>query len=131
MKRLKHSIPALKKGLIIICLSLLLSCTVMIVTTPIHEAAHVVMSTIDPCLQVKEFHPFGGPNSQDLGHALPSILGCVVVKEAYPGAFEDRPVWADTFQEIICLFIQIAITCLILVKTLTFLGKKHPQTFQI
>ena len=98
----------LKKGAFIIIICFLISCSVMIITTPVHELRHVGMSTLDPCLEVVDFYPFGGPSSNNGDHPLPSVLGCVIVKEAYPGAFKDRPFWSDAFQEIICLSCVLA-----------------------
>ena len=89
----------------------LLSSCLMIATTPLHEFGHLVMSRLDPHLEVVAFYPFGVPHSTGTDHVLPSVLGCVIVREAYPGAFQDRPAWADLAQECICLLIQVGITC--------------------
>lgn len=118
----------LKIRLQIILLVFLLSCTVIIVTTPIHEAAHWVMSEIDPYIEPAELHLFDDTSFQNGQHILSSALGCVIIKEKYPGAFKDRPLWADAFQEIICIFIQIILACIITLKTLTFiLVKRQPN----
>jgi hypothetical protein len=90
----------------------------MIATTPFHELAHLAMSSCDPNLTVVGFYPFGTPQSAQNSHALSSVLGCVIVKERFPGAFSYRPVWADLLQEIICILIQMSISCYVTVKTL-------------
>jgi len=106
---------------LIVAIGFLLSLGLIIVTTPIHEAAHWVMSDIDPYVEPTEFHLFDEKSFQNGEHILSSALGCVVIKETYPGAFEDRPMWADLFQELICICIQILIACIIVKKTLKFL----------
>jgi len=106
---------------LIVTIALLLSIVLIIVTTPIHEAAHWVMSDIDPYIEPTEFHLFDEKSFQHGENILSSALGCVVVKEKYPGAFEDRLMWADLFQELICICIQILIACIIVKKTLKFL----------
>ena len=113
-----------KLYLALICFSI--SCLVIIITTPLHEAAHWVMSDIDPYVEPIEFHLFDETSFKNGQHILSSALGCVIVKEKYPGAFEDRPFWADIFQEIICISIQIIIACIVVSKTLTIiLNKKY------
>ena len=42
----------------------LLSCILMVITTPIHEAAHWLMSEIDPYSEPVEFHLFEDYNLQ-------------------------------------------------------------------
>jgi len=113
-----------KLYLILICF--IISCFVIIATTPLHEAAHWVMSDIDPYIEPVELHLFDETSFKNGQHILSSALGCVIVKEKYPGAFKDRPILADVFQEIICISIQIVIACIIVSKTLTFiLNKKY------
>ena len=112
---------------LIIAIGFLLSLGLIIVTTPIHEAAHWIMSDIDPYVKPTEFHLFDERSFQNGGHILSSALGCVVIKEAYPGAFEDRPVWADLVQELICICIQILIACIIVKKTLKFLFLRNQK----
>ena len=111
-----------KLYLILICF--LISCVVIIATTPLHEAAHWVMSDIDPYIEPVEFHLFDETSFKNGQHILSSALGCVIVKEKYPGAFEDRPIWADVFQEIICISIQIIIACIVVSKILTYILNK-------
>jgi len=118
-------------GIKIIVTTLLLSCLIIIITTPIHEATHWVLSDIDPYIEPVEFHIFDERSIQNGKHILSSALGCVVVKESYPGAFKDRPQWADAAQEIICISIQIIITCIIVTKTLTHIFKKKQPNLQI
>jgi len=97
----------------------LLSCTMIVVTTPLHEAAHWLMSDIDPYVKPVEFHIFDESSLHRGQNILSSALGHVVIEEAYPGAFDDRPVWADLLQEIICVFIQIVITCFVVSKIIS------------
>jgi len=112
--------------LIVIGFVLLLCLALMFITTPIHEACHVGLSIIDPCLEIKEInliapHIISGEQGD---HTLPSMLGYVVVREAYPGAFKDRPAWADLLQEIICLSVQLLITIIVTLKATVLLVKK-------
>ena len=109
--------------MILICF--LLSCVVITLTIPIHEAAHWVMSEIDPYSEPVEFHLFDDKSFQNGEHILVSALGYVTVKETYPGSFKDRPPWMDPFQELICISIQIILTCIIVSKILTLLIKKN------
>ena len=114
----QHSHPySLKTILYLICITLLLSCCLMIATIPLHECTHLLLSKCDPNLTVVGFYPFGIPQSQHTDH-FSSTLGCVVVKEAYPSAFSQRPLWADLFQEIICLSFQLCIACIVTYKIL-------------
>ncbi|KYK32616.1 MAG: hypothetical protein AYK22_07200 [Thermoplasmatales archaeon SG8-52-3] len=102
----------------------------MVVTTPIHEAAHWVMSDLDPYIEPIEFHLFDDKSFQNNNNVLSSALGYVVVKERYPGAFEDRPFWFDLLQEIICVSIQILITLLTVIKLLKLLIEKNLKTIK-
>ena len=112
---------------LIVSIGFLLSLGLIIVTTPIHEAAHWVMSDIDPYVEPVEFHLFDEESFQNGEHILSSALGYVVIKETYPGAFEDRPIWADLMQEFICICIQILIACIIVKKTLKFLFLRNQK----
>jgi len=109
-----RQIPKLKLHLILI--GFLISATVIIATTPIHEGAHWIMSDIDPYVEPVEFHVFDDTSYQNEEHVLPSALGSVIIKEKYPGAFHDRPWWADILQEIICISIQIFLAVIITFK---------------
>ena len=111
--------------MILICF--LLSCVVITITIPIHEAAHWVMSEIDPYSEPVEFHFFDLKSSDNKQNILSSALGYVTVKETYPGSFKDRPPWMDSFQELICISIQIVLTCIIVSKTLTLLINKRQK----
>lgn len=113
-----------KIGLRILLVAFLLSCIFMVITTPIHEATHWIISEIDPYIEPVEFHLFDDNSFKKNENILSSALGYVVVKEKYPGAFNDRPVWMDTLQEIICISIQIFLTCFLVSKTLEFLINK-------
>jgi len=108
----------------IILITFLLSCIFMVITTPLHEAAHWIMSEIDPYIEPVEFHLFEDNYLKNNENILYSALGYVVVREKYPGAFNDRPGWMDTLQEIICISIQIFITCILVSKILEFLINK-------
>lgn len=111
----------------IILIGFLLSSIVIIATTPLHEAAHWIMSDIDPYSEPVEFHLFDDKSFQHGQHILSSTLGCVIIKETYPGSFNDRPIWMDPIQELICISIQIILTCIIVSKTLTLLINKHQK----
>jgi hypothetical protein len=112
----------LKKKICIFLLLSLLSCIIIVLTTPIHEAAHWVMSDIDPFIEPVEIHIFDDSNFIPNKHILSSVLGYVIVREKYPGAFDDRPFWADFLQEIICISIQIIITLIILFRIIAKLN---------
>lgn len=114
-----------KIGLRILLFAFLLSCIFMILTTPLHEATHWIISEIDPYIDPVEFHLFDDNSFKKNENILSSSLGYVVVKEKYPGAFNDRPVWMDTIQEIICISIQIFLTCFLVSKILGFLINKR------
>lgn len=105
-----------KTSLKMVALIFLFSIVAMIITTPVHEACHWAMSDIDPYIEPTEFHIFDGKSIAGGQGVLSSYLGYVVVRESYPGAFRDRPPWADAFQEIICLSIQIILTFIIVSK---------------
>jgi len=93
----------------------LLSGILMIMTTPIHEAAHWVMSDIDPYIDPIEFHLFDFKSKND-ENILSSALGYVVVRESYSGAFDDRPFYLDLLQEFVCILLQIILTVVIVLK---------------
>ena len=92
----------------------------MIVTVPLHETLHWVMSEIDPYVEPVELH-FFDEKSLSFG------VGYVLIQEAYPGSFKDRPTWADAVQEIICCSIQILIAIIVCVKTFALLRKRRPK----
>jgi len=115
----------IKINLFLIFIGLILSCMLIISTTPIHEAAHWVMSDIDPYIEPIEIHIFDNKIFFNSQHILSSALGYVVVKEKYPGAFDDRPFWADALQEIICISIQLFLTVIITMKVLIILRKEN------
>lgn len=116
-----------KLTLQIILIGFFLSCVIIVATTPLHEAAHWVMSEIDPYADPVEFHLFDGESLQTGQSIMSSALGYVVIKESYPGSFKDRPIWMDPIQELICISIQILITCILVSKTLSLLINKHPN----
>ena len=104
-----------KIGLKMILIAFLLSGILMIITTPIHEAAHWVMSDIDPYIDPIDIHLFDF-ESKNNDNILSSVLGYVVVKESYPGAFDERPFWMDLLQEFVCILLQIILTVVIVSK---------------
>ena len=114
-----------KTQLFLIFIGFILTCMLIVSTTPIHEAAHWIMSDIDPYIEPIEIHIFDNNVFFNSQHILSSVLGYVVVKEKYPGAFEDRPFWADGLQEIICISIQMFITIVITLKVLIIIRKDN------
>ena len=120
--RVTHPV-SLKQIILLTGCAFIISCSMMVATIPLHELGHYIMSHCDPDLTVVAFYPFGVPQTHQNDHILTSVLGCVIVKEAYPGAFQHRPVWADLFQEIVCLLIQLVITCFVTLKILTVVMK--------
>jgi hypothetical protein len=107
-----------KNSLKIILFAFILSLSIIILTTPLHEACHWVLSDIDPYIEPVEFHIFDKKCLQNGENILSSALGYIVIKEKYPGAFNDRPPWSDLLQELICIFIQLLLTCFIVSKIL-------------
>lgn len=105
----------------LVLIGFLISTAIIIATTPVHEAAHWIISDIDPYVEPIEFHVFDDTSYQNEKHILPSALGYVVIKEKYPGAFHDRPWWADMFQEIICISIQIVLAVITTLKITTWI----------
>ncbi len=105
--------------------------SMIIITTPIHEAAHWVMSEADPYIEPVEFHLFDETSFQQGDHMLSSALGCVIVRESYPGAFEERGPWADIIQEIICMAIQLLITCTVVYSILRVIMRKQILTSSV
>ncbi len=113
-----------KNSLKIILFAFILSLSIIILTTPLHEACHWVLSDIDPYIEPVEFHIFNEKCLQNGENILSSALGYVVIKEKYPGAFNVRPEYFDFLQEFICCFIQIILTCIIVSKILKIIFKK-------
>ena len=98
----------------------LISLGVLIVTVPLHETLHWVMSEIDPYVEPVEIHFF---DEKSLSYGV----GYVLIREAYPGSFKDRPTWIDAVQEIICCSTQIIIAILVCIKTFVLLRKRRPK----
>ena len=119
-----------KISLKIIIGTFFLSCILIVLTVPIHEAAHVIMSDLDPYIEPIELHLFDFEASHNSENIMSSALGYVVVKESYPGAFDDRPLWFDFFQEIICISVQILVTLLIIIKLFRLLFEKNLKTIR-
>ena len=103
----------------------ILSLILVILTTPLHEACHWILSDIDPYIEPIEFHIFNEKSLQNGQNIFSSSFGYVVVKEKYPGAFKDRPPWSDLLQELICIFIQLLLTCFIVSKILKLIIDKN------
>lgn len=117
----------LKSSLILIGIVSILAFSMIIATTPIHEGGHWVMSEyFDPYIKPVEFHVLDETSFNNGEHLLTSALGCIIVEEAYPGALHERPAWADALQEIICVLVQIIITCIVILKVLQTLIDRHP-----
>ena len=114
-----------KSSLKIILIIFLLSTILIIITTPIHEAVHWVISDIDPYSEPIEFHIFNYKALNKKENILSSVFAYVTIRETYPGSFKDRPFWLDIFQEIICILIQLAITIIVVIKSLKYLIKKR------
>jgi len=112
----------------LVLIGFLFSTTIIIATTPVHEAAHWVMSEVDPYVEPVEYHVFDEFSYQTHKNVLPSALGSVVIKEEYPGAFNDRPGWANVLQEIICISIQIALAVIITLKIMQWIIRKKQKT---
>ena len=110
-----------------ILIGFFLSCIIIVATTPLHEAAHWIMSEIDPYADPVEFRLFDGESLQTGQSIMSSALGYVVIKESYPGSFKDRSPWMEPIQELICVFIQIIVTCILVSKILSLLINKHPN----
>ena len=66
----------------LILTSFLLSCIVIIATTPLHEATHWLVSDIDPYIKPAELHLFDGSTIQNGQHLSSSSLGYVIVKRS-------------------------------------------------
>lgn len=115
----------------LILIGFLLSCFFIIITTPIHEGAHWVMSELDPYIEPVEFHVFDKESFQSGNGILSSALGCVVIEENYPGAFDDRPPWADALQELICISIQIILAVILTLKIELFLVKNRLNSIPV
>jgi hypothetical protein len=109
----------------LVIIGFLLSTFIIIATTPIHEGAHWIMSEIDPYVEPVEIHVFDDTSYKSEKNVLPSALGSVVIKEKYPGAFNDRPAWANVFQEIVCISIQIFLAVFITLRILTWMTKRN------
>ena len=118
-----------KKQFKLILFTFVLSCFFILISTPIHEGAHWVMSEMDPYITPVEFHVFDKESFQKGNGILSSSLGCVVTKENYPGAFDDRPSWADSFQELICVSLQIIIAVFFCFKVDVFLINRKRKIF--
>jgi len=115
----------LKSQLLLIFIGFALSCILIVTTTPIHEAAHWVMSDIDPYIEPIEIHLFDDSIFLNNQHILSSTFGYVIIKEKYPDAFKERPFWADAIQEIICVSLQIIISFTLSFKILMILKNKY------
>ena len=97
----------------------------ILLTVPLHEAAHWFMSEIDPYSKPIEIHVFDFELSNKNENVFFFNLGYVKIKESYLGSFEDRPAWIDPIQEFICFSIQILLTYVIVVRIFNMLFKKQ------
>ena len=104
----------------IIALCIIIPTILIIGTTPLHEMGHWAMSTIDPYIEPVEFHIFDGAEYTTGDYVFSSSLGSVVVKEKYPGAFQERPLAWDIIQESICISIQVFVIFLVTLKILMY-----------
>ena len=102
----------------------LISLLAILALTPVHEAGHWIMSDISPFIEPVEYHVFDSIDIDKGPYTLNSLIGYVVVVEEYPGAFDERPLWADFFQEIICVSVQIIISFLIAIKSIIIIEKR-------
>ncbi|MDG6229659.1 MAG: hypothetical protein QCH96_06810 [Candidatus Thermoplasmatota archaeon] len=110
----------------ILTLCIILPILLIIGTTPIHEMGHWLMSDMDPYIEPVEMHLFNTFEYAPLYHILVSSFGSVIIREKYPGAFQDRPHLWTMFQEILCIIIQLIITLGVSLKVITFMtSKKH------
>ena len=117
--------PKIRLSLVLI--GFIISTTLIIATTPVHEAAHWVMSDVDPYVEPVEYHVFDEFSYQNEENILPSALGAVVIQEKYPGAFNDRPSWANIMQEIICVMIQIIISVFVTLKIIKYIVSRQEK----
>ncbi|MEF8879647.1 MAG: hypothetical protein V5A64_04580 [Candidatus Thermoplasmatota archaeon] len=114
----------------IILIAFITSTATIIATTPLHEAGHWMMSEMDPYIEPIEYHVFDGGSIKKQEEVLFSPLGQVVIQEKYPGAFNERPIWWNFVQEIICVLIQVVIAVLVTIKTIyTIVDKKFKVDF--
>ena len=119
----KKSFASIKTKQLLI--GFLLATGMIIATIPLHEATHWVLSEIDPYIEPTEIHLFQISSYSENNNILNSPLGSVIIKEKYPGAFNDRPAWADILQEIICVTLQIIIAVFVVIKTLSYMLKRE------
>ena len=117
----------LKIKLFIFLIGFLISCMLMIITTPLHEATHWILSDIDPFIEPVEIKFFNNDDQINEQNVLHSRLGYVIVKEKIPGSLNDRFFLIEIIQEIICYSIQLIITILISLKTIIVLCKEYPS----
>jgi hypothetical protein len=109
----------------IISISFLLSIIVLIATTPIHEGVHWIISDIEPYsdpIEIRIFQNQANPIEQNI---LSSAFGYTKIKESYQGSFNDRPTWLYVSEELICIFIQMIITCIFVYETILFIIDKN------
>ena len=117
----------LKIKIFIILIGFLMSCTIMIITTPIHETAHLVLFEVDPFIEPVEIKFFDYHNPINEQNILHSNLGYIIIKEKYPGSLNERFFWIEIIQEIICYSIQLIIAIWISLKTIILICKKYPS----
>lgn len=109
----------------IISISFLLSIIVLIATTPIHEGVHWIISDIEPYSDPVEIHIFQTQEIMNEQNILSSAFGYTKIKESYPGSLNDRPMWLYIYEELICISIQMIITCFFVYETILFIIDKN------
>lgn len=103
---------------------ILVSIALFIITTPIHEGLHWVMSDLDPHIKPIEYHVF------DIESFNSGCLGFVRVAKEYPGAFDNGYELKYILQEIICISAQLLIVFLVDVMIFRKRYSKHIYTIK-
>lgn len=120
---IKHTITWNENKKSIILLLIFVSTVCIVGTTPVHEGCHWMMSEVDPYIEPVEMHLFDNVQIVSNDHVLFSSLGYVIVKEEYPGAFQERPYVWDEIQEFVCVFLQILIAIFVSLEILLYVLK--------
>lgn len=113
----------------ILTLCIILPLLIIIGTTPLHEMGHWILSDIDPYIEPVEMNFFNTKlftelENKPVQHIISSNFGSIVIREAYPGAFLDRPNSYDLYQEIICITLQLIIAITVTIKILDYVTTK-------
>lgn len=83
------------------------SIALLVITTPIHEGLHWIMSDIDPNIKPISYHVFDAESLNS------GCLGFVRVAEKRQGAFDNGYEYTYLLQEIICISTQLLIIFLV------------------